>query len=664
MKNNNKKTATTTVNTIRMLGVNAISKAASGHPGIVLGAAPIMYELFFNHLNISPTYYNYFNRDRFVLSAGHGSALLYATLLVSGYKTLTMVDLKNFRQIGAKTAGHPENILIDGIEVSSGPLGQGVAMAVGMAIAETKIANTTDSTDLFDHYTYCLFGDGCFQEGIAHESFSIAGKLKLNKLIMLYDSNDIQLDGKVTDSTKINKKKYFESLGWKYILISDAENTNAIGKAITKAKLSNKPTVIECKTIIGFGSSLAGSNLVHGSPLSKKQLNELKIKLNYDYEDFFIPSEVEKHASQINVRVDKKINKFNNILLQIEKDDIQKYNTILKIISNDEFIKFDYKWFNDLKTKSNEATRNVCGEIAKIIASKNKNLILLNADLSSSTKLAYKKSEPFSSKNYANQDINVGVREFAMGAICNGITAHGGCSCAGSTFLVFSDYNKAAIRLAAVSHLPSINVYSHDSITVGEDGPTHQPIEQIWNLRSIPNHVVFRPTSYIDMIVAWEFAITNTQSPTSIITSRSNFDMFEVDYKMAKNGAYEIAIKDNHDLTIYATGSEIDLAVKVSKLIESKEKIKIRIVAINSLELLSKQTPAYQQKIFDYKPKVCIEFGWTAPWFKYVDHVVGLDSFGISGKPSDVIDNFNLNEKSIASNIIKWYKINNIKKGE
>ena len=648
------KTEYLAVNTIRMLGVCAIEKANSGHPGIVLSAAPMMYELFVNHLNYSPEYPIYFNRDRFILSAGHASALLYATQLVCGYKTLTMEDLKNFRQINSKTPGHPENTVLESIEVSTGPLGQGIAMAVGMAIAEQKLANELNVYNkLINHYTYCLFGDGDLEEGVSTEAISMAGHLKLNKLIMLYDSNDVQLDGRVTDSTSLDVKKYFLSHGWKYLIVKDGNNLKEIKFALQKAKLSTKPTMIEVKTRIGYGCDLENTNLVHGSPLNKEQIEKLKKNLNYDYDDFLIPAVVKKMTNKITKKVERKINRFNTNLTNLERLDLDLYNLALKIVNN-QASTFDYSWYDTEVFSSKDATRNICGKALQPIALNNPMLLVGSADLSSSTKVKVENSPAIASSNFNGQNINYGVREFAMAAINNGIVAHGGCRAVGSTFLSFSDYCKAAIRLAAINHFPTINIFSHDSITVGEDGPTHQPIEQIWSLRLIPNHTVFRPCSTSDMLVAWEYAMNSKKTPTTIITSRSAFQQINVSKTIAVKGAYVIYnSKTKHDLTIYATGSEVDVAIEVAKKIEKKL---VRVVAINSFELFKQQSDDYKKTIFDKKKKISIEFGSTTPWYKYVDYAVGIDEFGHSGKPNDVIAKMELTVTEITKKIQNFIK--------
>lgn len=636
------------VNTLRVLSASAITKAKSGHPGIALGAAPILYELFVNQMNVCPKFTNYYNRDRFVLSAGHGSSLLYATMLLCGFKKPTMEDLKNFRQIDSNTPGHPEPELLEGIEVCSGPLGQGIAMAVGLAIASKKVASLINDSEhkLINNYTYCLFGDGCFQEGISYEAFSIAGRLKLDNLIMIYDFNQIQLDGKVSDTTELDVKKYFKALGWN--TVSATQELKSLSKAFALAKLSKKPTVIICKTTIGYGSELENTNKIHGSPLSPEQIVQLKKNLKFDYPDFTIPEELKEIPDYVNKRVQAHVNKFNMKLQELEKDDLKKYNFVIDFIQKQEG-HFDTDWFGDKPFPKYEATRNLAGQVLNTVAKHNPGLIVSIADLSSSTKIGLKDSSYITAKNWKGQNLNCGVREFAMGAINNGITAFGGTKAIGSTFMSFSDYNKAAIRLAAISKIPTINVYSHDSITVGEDGPTHQPIEQLWSLRLIPNHYVFRPSSIIDTIIAFEFAIKSKTSPTTIITSRSEFKQENFAIESARKGGYVVYEPDNkHEITIYATGSEVALAIEVAQQLKNA-----RVVAINCLELLLEQDKDYLDLIFDKSKKVSIEFGSTAPWYKYVDLAIGIDRFGVSGKPKDVIKKLHLTVEDIVEKIKK-----------
>jgi len=636
------------INTLRVLSACAITKAKSGHPGIALGAAPIMYDLFAHQMNVSPTDHKFYNRDRFVLSAGHASSLLYATMLVCGYDNITMKDLMEFRQLGSKTPGHPEPECLSSVEVSSGPLGQGIAMAVGFAIASKKVANLVNTKEhqLINNKVYCLFGDGCFEEGISYEALSIAGRLCLDNLIMIYDYNAIQLDGKVSDSTIIDTKKYFHALGWD--VLECGEEFKDIHETISKAKLAKKPVVVLCHTTIGHGSDLAGSNKSHGSPLNAEQIVNLKKNLKFDYADFTIPEQLAVLPAYVKARVDKEIKRYNKELLAIKKSNKDVYARIQNICI-DQKLEFDHNWFDAKLFAKNEATRNITGSVLQTIAKYNPTLLAMIADLQSSTKIGIKESSKIVKGDWKGQNLDCGVREFAMGAIINGYTAFGGTRAIGSTFMSFSDYNKAAIRLAAISKVPAVNVYSHDSITVGEDGPTHQPIEQLWTLRHIPNHLVFRPCSTIDTIVAYEYAILSKHTPVSIITSRSNFDQINVSYTMAKHGGYVIYKPAKaHKITIYATGSEVATAIEVAKKLKNA-----RVVAINSLELLNKQSKEYLKTIFDNSKKVSIEFGVTTPWYKYVDLAIGVDQFGYSGKPNDVINKLGLSVDQIVQKINK-----------
>ncbi|MBQ0045627.1 MAG: transketolase [Mycoplasma sp.] len=639
-------------NTLRVLAAAAITKAKSGHPGIALGAAEIMYELFANQMNTSPVIGNYFNRDRFVLSAGHGSSLLYATMLLCGYKGINMNDLKHFRQIDSRTPGHPEPSLLRGVEVSSGPLGQGIAMAVGMAIASQKMADlvNTPTTKLINNYTYCLFGDGCFEEGISYEAIAVAGRLKLNRLIMIYDYNSIQLDGKVSDSTTINTTRYFKSMGWNVVICLDAHNFKMLKSAFSKAKLcKNKPTVILAKTTIGYGSVNANTNKCHGSPLTPEQLVELKKTLKFNYDDFTIPASLNGVAKYVADRTEKKVIEFNNKLTRLERSNPDLYKKIIDIVIRKKF-NFNHRWFDPASFPEKESTRKVCGNLFQAVAQNNQNLICSIADLSSSTMMKVKDSTKITAKDWEGQNLDCGVREFAMSAINNGIVAYGAMKAIGSTFMSFSDYNKAAIRLAAISQIPSINIYSHDSITVGEDGPTHQPIEQLWSLRLIPNHMVFRPTSSIDMVIAFEQAFNSKKTPVTIITSRAAFNQVNVSYETAWKGAYIVRSDSNHKVTLYASGSELPLALDVAK----KLSVPSRVVAVNSLELFNRQSKKYKDTIFDDKKKVSVEFGSTTPWYKYVDLAIGVDSFGISGKPEDVQKRLGLTSGQIAGKINRW----------
>ncbi|MGL5591529.1 MAG: transketolase [Mycoplasmoidaceae bacterium] len=645
-----------TINAMRMLGVDMIHKANSGHPGIVLGAAPIMYALFRNHINLSPKNPLFPNRDRFILSAGHGSALLYSTMFLAGYKGLDLKDLENFRQIDSVTPGHPEKHILKGVEISTGPLGQGVATSVGVAIGETFLNKSfkCEYGSLYDNYTYCLFGDGCLQEGIFDESISIAGNYKLNKLILLYDSNDIQLDGKVADTTNIDTKKYFESKNFNYILVKNGHDHIAISEAIEQAKKSkDKPTVIEIKTKIGFGSAKENSNAAHGSPLSEKEIKDLRVKLNYNNEAFEIPKAALEDFEPLKIRGEKAIEKYNKIYEYFKKD--KKFFKKLKNCQ-DGIFHIDEKDFDGIKDEKQLATRNLCGEVLNIVANNNPFLIIGNSDLSSSTKVKYQNGEQYSCKNRLGRNINYGVREFASNAINTGISSYNELKAIGSTFLAFSDYNKAAIRLAAISEIPLISIYSHDSITVGEDGPTHQPVEQTWTLRLIPNNFVFRPCNKAEMIAAFKFALESKKYPTSIITSRSNFIQTKGSVEKALKGAYLIKENDKYKLTIIATGSEMEVALKVSEILEKEHMMYTNVVSMPCDRLFDQQSKAYKESILGDKKVVSIEFGVTTPWYKYADITIGIDRYGYSGKPNDVIKKLGLDPIDIAKNIMKKYK--------
>lgn len=644
------------VDTIRVLGIEMILNSGSGHPGIVLGAAPIMYALFRNHFVNDPTNPNYVNRDRFVLSAGHGSALLYATMHLSGYNSLSLEDLKNFRQINQKTAGHPENILVSGIDCTTGPLGQGIAIAVGMAIAETKLSNYFKKYRLFNHYTYCLLGDGCLQEGVSYESLSIAARYKLNKLIFLFDSNSIQLDGKVSDSTITDYKKYFESLGLSYIKVSNGNDVEAISIAIEKAKESTeKPTIIEIKTTIGYGSVFENSCKAHGQALNFEQVQMLKEKLSYRNDQFEISRNVYSDFEPLKKRALKSIESFEKakekLLVDKEKSDVFR-----KIL--DKEFNFDKKWFSGIKYENKVATRTISGDVINIVADNNPLLTLSSADIAGSTKIWSKNSKTYDCDNRLGINLNVGVREFAMAAINSGIAMHSGLKAIGSTFMAFSDYNKAAIRLAAISHSPLISVFSHDSITVGEDGPTHQPVEQLWSLRLIPNHIVIRPCNLQETISAFDIAFKSENTPVTIVTSRLEFPQYK-GHDRTTRGGYILMHNKNYALSIIASGSEVHTAVEVANILDEKHKIKVNVISMPCYELFAKQSKSYKDLVLGSKKIISIEFGVTAPWYKLVDLAIGINRFGTSGKPKDVIKKLKLSSEEIAEKIFNYMVTNN-----
>lgn len=645
-----------TVDTIRVLGCEMITDAGSGHPGIVLGAAPIMYALFRNHFVNDVNNPKFINRDRFVLSAGHGSALLYATMHLAGYSSISLEDLKNFRQINQKVAGHPENVLIDGIDCTTGPLGQGIAIAVGLAIAETKLNAYFKKTKLINHYTYCLFGDGCLQEGISYEALSLAARYKLNKLIFLYDSNAIQLDGKVADSTVTNTKKYFEALGLNYIKVDNGNDVASISLAIENAKQStDKPTVIEVKTTIGYGSVFENSCKAHGQALNAEQLQQLKEKLSYHNDSYEISKNAYADFEPLTKRGTKAVEAFNKSLEKLHEDK-EKFEAYNKLIIKD--FNFDKKWFNSIKYEKDQlATRNIAGDVINIIADNNPLLTIASADIAGSTKIWGKNQKLYDETNRLGMNLNVGVREFAMAAINSGICLHSGLKAIGSTFMSFSDYNKAAIRLAAISHSPLVSVFSHDSISVGEDGATHQPVEQLWSLRMIPNHLVIRPCNLQETISAFDIAFKSEETPVTIITSRLEFGQYKGHDRTSKGG-YIILNNKGYAATLVATGSEVATAIEVANILETNHNIKVNVVSMPCYELFNKQSNVYKDLILGDKKVISIELGTTTPWYKIADYSIGINRFGVSGKPEDILKKFKLTPIDIATKIVTYLNEN------
>jgi len=642
------------INTIRFLGVDAINKANSGHPGIVLGAAPMAYKLFTAHMNIDVKKPNWINRDRFILSAGHGSMLLYAINHLSGYK-ISMDDLKNFRQIG-NTPGHPEYGHTDGVETTSGPLGQGISNAVGMAIAETHLAARFNKPNynLIDHYTYVICGDGDLQEGVALESVSLAGHLGLGKLIVLFDSNDIQLDGKVSLAFSEDTKKKFEAMGWQHIIVEDGNDLASINRAINKAKKEeNKPSIIEVKTTIGYGTSSQGTSKVHGSPIGKDEAEKLREALNWPYKPFEVTEDVyqlfRKKVTLRGQRAHKNWRKLFEAYQMEYADDAKLLNQFL----NDD-IYINENDFEDLAEASDEATRGVSGKILQRLSNKYLNLIGGSADLTSSTK-AKGADGHYDKEHKLGRNINFGVREHAMGAIVNGMTLHGGLKVFGGAFFVFSDYMKPAIRLAAIMNIPSIFVFSHDSIAVGEDGPTHQPIEQLTGLRSIPNLNVIRPADAHETIAAWKIAMESKHTPTVILLTRQNVKNYnDTNVLGVSKGAYIVSKESNQfDGILLASGSEIELAMSAKEILKNKG-VDVRVVSMPSHHLFEKQTKKYQKEILPKSKKtLAIEMGSSMSWYKYTKDVYGLDTFGASGPMEEILNYFNFTVDKIVEAFLK-----------
>ena len=633
------------VSALRILSTDAINKAKSGHPGICLGAAPIMNALLTNVMNITPECKDWMNRDRFILSAGHGAPLLYSALHLAGYD-ITMDDMKSLRQLGSVTAGHPESDLVKGIDASTGPLGQGIAMGVGMAMAQRYYAakfNTNDIT-LFDNYTYVLCGDGCLQEGVALEALSVCAHQKLDKFILLFDSNDIQLDGETSMTISEDMKAKMIAMGFNYILVEDGNSTEAIVDAINQAKSQNeKPSFIEVRTVIGYGTSLAGNCACHGAPIGEENSNMLRAKFGWDYEPFNIPADVYESVKESIAKFGgTKYHKWVESYKLYEKQYPEKAQELAKFLAND----FVLPEAEELAQGFDEATRKSGGKVLTSFQKACPNLLGGSADLTKSTN-AKGLDGNFTKENPLGRNICYGVREHAMGAIANGLTLYGGLRTFTGAFFVFSDYMKPAIRMAALMKVPTIFVFTHDSIMVGEDGPTHEPIEQLIGLRSIPNCNVIRPADARETYEAFKIAYTSHETPTVIILSRQNLVVTETSASKVNLGAYIVKDCENPKHILLATGSEVSLAYEVSKLVEG-----CRVVSMPSQFLFEQQDEAYKNEILpDRNKTVAIEMGATIGWYKYASKVIGIDEFGLSAPAKVVAKHFGFTAEDIAKKL-------------
>lgn len=642
------------VNTIRILSVEAIDKANSGHPGLPLGAAPMAFTLFSDIMNFNPKNSNWINRDRFILSAGHGSALLYSLLHIFGY-SLTIEDLKEFRQKGSLTPGHPEYGHTEGVEATTGPLGQGVAMGVGLAMAQMHMGELFNTEDfkVFDNYTYVLTGDGCLMEGISNEASSLAGTLELSKLIMLYDSNNITIEGNTDVAFKENVRARYEALGWDTFSVEDGNNLEEIKKTIEKAKLTNKPSLIEIKTKIGYGSVVEGSEKAHGSPLKSENTKKLKEKLNWCYNDkFYVPNEVYQYVDEVLKEKEKVEEKWNKQFEEYKikhKDLYLKLQSFLNMEKPVELLNSDelYNFSEDL------STREASGKILNKISKKMSNLFGGSADLAPSNKCVMENFEYFSHNTKFGANIHFGVREHAMAAIANGLFLYGGIKPFISTFFVFSDYLKPALRLSALMKLGVIYIFTHDSIGVGEDGPTHEPIEQLAMIRSIPDVVVFRPCDWKETAAAWSYALNNDKHPTVMVLSRQKLKNIENTGRGALKGAY--ILKDsrngNPELIIIATGSEVGIALEAADILE-KEGRKIRVVSMPSMELFEMQSEEYKNKILpdSIRKRISVEALSDFGWYKYIGldgKSIGMKSFGISAPGKEIFKTFDITTERI-----------------
>ena len=644
------------INSLRVVGAEMITKAKSGHPGIVLGAAPILHTLFTKHINIDAEDDKWFNRDRFILSAGHGSALLYELLHLSGFD-ITLDDLKNFRQKGSKTPGHPEYGHVQGVEITTGPLGQGIASSVGMALAENFLAAKFNKPgyDIIDHYTYVLCGDGDLQEGISMEAASLAGHLNLKKLIVLYDSNDVQLDGDVNQTNSEDTKGKFEAMNWNYIRVADGNNITSLDSAINTAKDSNKPTIIEIKTVIGYGAPNSGESSVHGKPMPEDDIKALRKNLGYNGPVLEYPEEVIKYyKTNVTDRGVKAATYWNEMLANYRDDYKEEYDEFIKFMYN-EFKLDDLSDMPKYEVGSEESTRKEMGKYIDYLSTKLPNIIGGSADLSSST-MVKGADGVYGPSNPLGRNIKFGVREHAMAAITNGITLHGGLRgyCAG--FFVFSDYLKPAVRLAAIMHLPSLFFFSHDTICVGEDGPTHQPVEQLTMFRSMPNTNVIRPADATEMAEAMILAFGNNTYPTVVTSSRQGLpNLAYTSAEGVKKGAY-IAYKASKaaKVTLISCGSELFITINAAKKLE-EEGIYCNVVSMPSMFLFDQQPKEYKDEILPKnKLKVAVELGASMPWYKYADEVYGLDEFGASMPIKYIHETYGFTAEAISEKIKEY----------
>jgi len=632
------------VNAIRVLSADAVQKANSGHPGLPLGAAAIGYELWANHMNHNPKNPNWENRDRFVLSGGHGSTLLYSLLHLFGYG-LTLDDLKNFRQWGSKTPGHPEYGVTTGVEASTGPLGAGMAMAVGMAMAETHLAAkfNKEGYPVVDHYTYVLGGDGCMMEGINYEAFSLAGTLKLNKLIVLYDSNKISIEGNTDIAFTEDVPARFKAMGFKVLEVKDGNDISEIGKAIEEAKEDKEsPSFIKINTKIGFGSPKEGTADVHGAPLGADNIIAMKKTLGWPSEEpFFVPDEVYENYKAKAENLAKKEEEWNKLFKEYcEKfpemktlwDEYKDETKACKLLDDEDFWSYDEKA---------DATRNLSGKVLNKLSAKLPTLFGGSADLAPSNKSYVNGAGDYSAENYAGRNVHFGVRELAMTGIGNGLVLHG-LKAYVSTFFVFSDYVKPMARLASLMEIPLTFILTHDSIGVGEDGPTHEPIEQLAEFRAMPNFNVFRPADATETIAAWYSAVTSKETPTALVLTRQNLPQLAGSSKEALKGGYIVAdsSKETPDAIIIASGSEVSLSIEAKEAL-AKEGIDVRVVSMPCMDIFEKQPLEYKEKVLPkaVRARVAVEALSEFGWGKYVGldgKTVCLDRFGASA-PADVL---------------------------
>ncbi len=614
-------------NCVRFLSIDAVERANSGHPGMPMGMADVATVLFTEFLKFDPKNPSWANRDRFVLSAGHGSMLIYSLLHLTGYENVTLDDLKNFRQLHAKCAGHPEYGHVDGVETTTGPLGQGIATAVGLALAEKMQAARNSQ---IDHKTYVIAGDGCLMEGISQEAISFAGNLNLNKLVVLWDNNSISIDGKVSLATSENMKLRFEACGFEVIQI-DGHNFDEIRAALKKAQNATKPTLIDCKTTIGFGSpSKAGSEKCHGSPLGAEEVKKTREALGWNHEPFTIPQDLRQEWLRLGSRT-----KATEVKVEPKNLDIGQ---------------FDFP-------KTTQATRKSSNQVLEFLTANLPSLIGGSADLTESVLTKTPHTKPVTKDDFSGRYIHYGVREHAMGAIMNGIALHSNFLPYGGTFLVFSDYMKPSIRLAALMKLQTIYIFTHDSIGLGEDGPTHQPIEHLAMLRGIPNLNVLRPADSEETWECFKLALQNKETPSAMILTRQNLPFLSKDKNQINRGGYIISDATNPDVVIIATGSEVALAIDAKEKLKTQQ-INARVVSIPCFEIFDAQDEAYKNEVLGDKKilRVGVEAAISQGWEKYLGFdgiFVGMNSFGASAKAEDLFKHFGITAEKVCDKIVE-----------
>ena len=649
------------VNAIKVLGVDAINKAKSGHPGVVMGAAPMAYSLFTKHLRVNPKKTDWVNRDRFVLSAGHGSMLLYSLLHLSGFEDVSLEEVKNFRQWGSKTPGHPEFGHTKGIDATTGPLGQGISTAVGMALAERYLAAkyNKEGYNLFDHYTYVICGDGDIMEGVASEASSFAAVQKLNKLVVLYDSNDICLDGETKDAFSENVRARYEAYGWNTILVEDGASVEAVNAAIEQAKKSDKPTLIEVKTIIGAGSpNRQGTNGVHGAPLGDEETALFRKEIGWENEPFDIPADVyADFKANVADRGESEYAKWEKLYADYKAAYPELAKELEEALTREDIKHLTKESFSFKNVGEAQATRNSSQDAINSVAAVLPTFFGGSADLSHSNMTFIKGDNLQDDAHRTERNVQFGVREFAMATVLNGLMLHGGVRVFGGTFFVFSDYLKGALRLSALQNLPVTYVFTHDSIAVGEDGPTHEPIEHLASLRTIPNTYVFRPADATETQAAWYLSQKTNDRPTSIVLTRQNLPILEnSSFEKVAKGAYVVyETAADFDTILIATGSEVALAIDVARELET-DGSKVRVVSMPSVELFEEQSKEYKEELLplNIRRRVSLEMGNSALWYKYVGLdglAIGIDKFGASAPANKVIEEYGFTVEAVVEKI-------------